>query len=211
MKPVRILLADDHTVVLEGLRRILDRPEFEIVGAVQDGRALIDAAEKLNPDIIVADVSMPSLNGIEAVRQVRKRCPRSKILFLSMHRDTAYAVEALSSGGSGYVLKDSAGEDLVTAIREVQRGRTWVTPSIEEPVMRALESRRDSSAAAGQLTERQREVLQLVAEGKTPKEIAAVLNVSSRTVEFHKYRIMKTLGLRTIAELATYAVKQGMV
>ena len=207
-----ILLGDDHGVVLEGLRRILDRPGFEIVGAVKDGRALVEAAANLRPDVVIADVSMPMLNGVEAARQVRKQSPRSKIIFLTMHPEAVYAVEAMTAGGSGYVLKDTAGEELVAAIQDVMHGRTYVTPSLAEPVMEALQSRRKNPhRAADHLTSRQREVLQLLAEGRTPKEVAAVLNVSDRTVEFHKYRIMETLGLRTIAELAGYAVKKGIV
>ena len=208
----RILLADDHVVVLEGLRRILDRPEFEIVGAVKDGRALIDAAADLRPDVVIADVSMPSLNGVEAVRQIRKQGVKSKIIFLTMHPEAIYAVEAMNAGASGYVLKNEAGDELITAIREVLHGRTYVTPSLAEPVTHALQARRkNAQGTADRLTARQREVLQLLAEGRTPKEIAAVLNVSYRTVEFHKYRIMETLGLRTIPELAVYAVKTGLV
>jgi DNA-binding NarL/FixJ family response regulator len=208
----RILLGDDHAVVLEGLRRILGRPGFEVVGAVKDGRALVEAAANLHPDIIIADISMPLLNGVDAARQIREADRRAKVIFLTMHPETAYAVAAMSAGGSGYVLKDSAGEELIAAIREVLHGRTYVTPTLVEPMTRALQARRkDSAAATGRLTIRQREVLQLMAEGRTPKEIATVLNVSARTVEFHKYRIMETLGLRTVAELAGYAVKHGIV
>jgi len=208
----RILLADDHSVVLEGLRRILNRPEFEVVGAVTDGRALVEAAANLRPDVIIADVSMPSLNGIEAARQICKLNPKSKIIFLTMHPEAIFAVQAMSAGASGYVLKNAAGDELITAIREVLEGRTYVTPSLAEPVMHALQARRKGSqGTTDRLTSRQREVLQLLAEGRTPKEIAAVLNVSYRTVEFHKYRIMETLGLRTVAALAAYAARQGIV
>jgi DNA-binding NarL/FixJ family response regulator len=212
MTRCRILLGDDHGVVLEGLRRILDRPGFEIVGAVKDGRALVEATAKLHPDIIIVDVSMPLLNGVEAATQIRKHDRRSKIIFLTMHPETAFAVEAMSAGGSGYVLKDTAGEELLTAIGEVLHGRIYVTPLLAEPVIHALHSRRKNpQQAPDRLTPRQREVLQLLAEGRTPKQIAAVLNVSDRTVEFHKYRIMETLGLHSIAELAGYAVKRGIV
>jgi len=208
----RILLADDHAVVLEGLRRILNRPEFEVVGAVTNGRALVEAASNLRLDVIIADVSMPSLNGIEAARQICKLNPKSKIIFLTMHPEAIFAVQAMSAGASGYVLKNAAGDELITAIREVLEGRTYVTPSLAEPVMHALQARRKGSqGTTDRLTSRQREVLQLLAEGRTPKEIAAVLNVSYRTVEFHKYRIMETLGLRTVAALAAYAAKQGIV
>jgi len=207
-----ILLGDDHGVVLEGLRRILDRPGFEVVGAVKNGRALVEAAAKLRPDIIIADVSMPLLNGVEAARQIRKHEGRSKIIFLTMHPEATFAVEAMGAGGSGYVLKDTAGEELVMAIEEVLHGRIYVTPSLAGPVMDALHSRRKSPhQAPDRLTPRQRQVLQLLADGRTPKQISSLLNVSDRTVEFHKYRIMKTLGLQTIAELAGYAFKKGMI
>ncbi|MEO8034129.1 MAG: response regulator transcription factor [Acidobacteriota bacterium] len=208
MKPCRILLADDHAVVLEGLRRILSQPGFEVVGSVGDGRALIEAAAALRPDVIITDVSMPSLNGVEAARIIRKQKRPPKIIFLTMRPEVVYAVEALRAGGSGYVLKSSAGDQLITAIREVLDGRVYVAPLIAEPVMVALRARGTNDHG---LTARQRQVLQLIAEGRTPKEIGAVLNVSDRTVEFHKYRIMATLGLRTVAELVGYAVKRGIV
>lgn len=210
--PIRVLLADDHAVVLEGLRRILDRPGFEIVGAVRDGRDLVKAAADLDPDLVIADVSMPVLNGIDAARQILKSDPRTKIVFLSMHPDVTYAVEAMNAGASGYLLKNEAGEELLQAIRGVLEGRTYVTPSLDAPVKRALQDRRTRSRGnQASLTSRQREVLQLLAEGKQAKEIARVLNVSTRTVEFHKYRIMEALGLKTVAELASYAFKHGMI
>ena len=204
----RILLADDHAVVLEGLRRILDCPEFEVAGAVTDGRALVQTAASLSPDIIITDLGMPLLNGLEAARQIRKDNRRAKIIFLTMHQEVAYAIEALKAGGSGYVLKDSASEELVKAIREVLHGRAYITPALADRVKRALESRSGNNS---ELTPRQREVLQLLAEGRTPKEIAMLLNVSNRTIEFHKYRIMETLGLHSIAELAGYAVRMGIL
>ena len=202
MNRYRILLADDHTVVLEGLRRMLDRPEFEVVGAVHDGRALIDSAAHLRPDVIVADISMPTLNGVDAARRIRKDNPKIKIIFLTMHPEPAYAIQAMSTGASGYLLKNDAGEELVTAIHNVLQGRTYVTKPLAEPVMKALLFHSSPKEADDPLTSRQRQVLQLLAEGKQPKEIAAVLSVSYRTVEFHKYRIMETLGVKTVAELA---------
>jgi DNA-binding NarL/FixJ family response regulator len=208
----RILIADDHEVVIEGLRRILDRPEFVVVEAVKDGRALIAKAALLKPDVILTDISLPLLNGIEAARQIRAGNPTVKIIFLTMHREVAFAVEALAAAGNGYVLKDSAGEELVAAIGETLNGRVYVSPSIAGRVQRALEMRspREEPPATG-LTPRQREVLQLLAEGHVLKEIAARLNVSPRTVEFHKYRMMESLGVRTVAELVAYAVKNQMV
>jgi DNA-binding NarL/FixJ family response regulator len=206
---VRVLLADDHTYILEGLRRVLE-PECEVVGAVSDGRALLAAAERLAPDVVVADISMPLLNGIEAVKLMRKTLRNIKIVFLTMHADAAYAMKALEAGGSGFVLKTSAADELLVAIREALRGRKFVSPALSAPVLEAVASARRESNEEG-LTQRQREVLQLVAEGKTLKEIGAILNVSPRTIEFHKYRIMDELGLRTTGELTQYAIKHGLI
>ena len=212
MKHWRVLLADDHDIVIEGLRRVLAHPDIEIVGAVHDGRALLHAIEQLRPDIIVTDVTMPLLNGIEAARQIRESDPGMKIIFLTMHPDITFATEALMAGGQGYVLKNSASDELVTAIREVGNGRTYVSRSIAETVRQALSSRSNTwRSQLDMLTPRQREVLQLVAEGLQVKEIAARLDVSPKTVEFHKYRIMDELGLRTTAELSRYAARHGIV
>jgi DNA-binding NarL/FixJ family response regulator len=212
VKRAKVLLADDHAVVIEGLRRILDSPEFEVVNAVADGRALVQAAVETQADIIITDVVMPLLNGIEAARQIYERNPNAKIIFLTMHTEPIYAVEALAAGGRGYVLKSSAGDELVTAIRRVLEGHVYVAKAIAQSVKEASEARpKSGERTTDWLTSRQREVLQLLAEGRQVKEIAAVLNVSPRTVEFHKYRIMDTLGVRTVAELARYAVKRGFV
>lgn len=208
----RLLLADDHDIVIEGLRRVLDRPELEIVGVVKDGRALLCAANALRPDIVITDITMPLLNGIDAARQIRKSDPNVKIIFLTMHPDVTFATEALSAGGSGYLLKNSAGDELLTAIREAMQGRIYVTKSIAGAVKLGLSSRSNTwRSPLDKLTSRQREVLQLLAEGLQVKEIAVKLNVSSRTVEFHKYRIMDELGLRTSAEIARYAARHGIV
>lgn len=210
MKRPRVLLADDHKIVTEGLRSLLD-PEFELVGIVEDGRALVASAKKLNPDVVVADISMPLLNGIEAVRQLKKAGMRAKVIFLTMHPDVAYATRAFEAGASGFILKHSASSELLAAIREALRGRTYITPMIAKDLMQAYKggSQRRHKAAP-QLTPRQREVLQLVAEGHSAKEIASVLSVSARTVEFHKYRIMEELNLRSVAELIQYAIKEGI-
>jgi DNA-binding NarL/FixJ family response regulator len=209
-----VLIGDDHQVVREGLRRILDYPGFEIVGEVGDGRALVEAAARLRPDVIVTDITMPLLNGVEAARQIRARNRRVRIVFLTMHPDPMYAVEAISAGGSGsgYVLKDSAVKELIAAIQEALRGRTYVTKSLAEPVMEALVSRRQRVGdKSRRLTPRQREVLQLLAEGRSDKQLAAVLRISVRTVEFHKSSIKQKLGVQSIAELARYAAKVGIV
>jgi DNA-binding NarL/FixJ family response regulator len=208
--PRRVLLADDHVIVLEGLRRVLE-PDFEIVGEVADGQALVAATGSLRPDIIVTDISMPLLNGIEAARQIRKTNRRVKIIFLTMHPDVTFAAEALCAGGSAYVLKSSAGAEILSAIQEAWSGRTYVTPSINQEVVHAqMERIGRRDGVESELTPRQREVLQLLAEGKGLKEVAAVLHISIKTAEFHKYRIMRHLGLRTNADVTKYAVKIGM-
>jgi len=210
MKRARVLLADDHGIVVEGLKSLLE-PEFELVGAVQDGRALMEAAEQLRPDVIVADISMPILNGIEAVRQIRKKDKQVKVVFLTMHPDVTYAASAFEAGASGYVLKHSAPSELVIAIHEALKGHVYVTPVIAGELMGAYRKGFAQKTANVELTSRQREVLQLLAEGKSAKEIALILNISTRTVEFHKYRVMEDLGIKTVAELVRYAVKHGIV
>jgi DNA-binding NarL/FixJ family response regulator len=207
----RVLLADDHTIVTEGLKGILD-PEFELVGTAEDGRALLAAAEKLQPDVIVADITMPHLNGLDAVRALKKRNHRSKVVFLTMHSDPDLATEAFRVGASGYLLKQSAGEELITAIHTVLRGEVYVTPELKREVREAFKrADSDPERTSEKLTARQREVLQLVAEGHTMKEIASALNVSTRTVETHKYDVMEKLGIETTAELIQYAIKRGIV
>jgi DNA-binding NarL/FixJ family response regulator len=211
VKRPRVLLADDHKMVTEGLRSLLEA-EFEVAGTVEDGRALVEMAKELHPDVVIADISMPLLNGIDAAVQIKKADPRVHIIFLTMHPDATYATRAIEAGASAYVLKHSAPAELVTAIREALKGRTYITPMIAKDVMQSLMDRpRQREDAAHKLTPRQREVLQLVAEGHSAKEIAAILNVSPRTVEFHKYRIMEGVGLRTNAELIQFAIKHGIV
>jgi DNA-binding NarL/FixJ family response regulator len=212
MKRWRLLLADDHDIVVEGLRRVLDQPDLEIAGVVNNGRSLLRAAKELQPDFIIADITMPLLNGIDAARQIRKSNADVKIIFLTMHPDVTFATEALAAGGAGYVLKTSAGSELVMAIREAAKGRTYVTKSIAEQVKQGLSDRSNTwRSPLDKLTPRQREVLQLLAEGHQAKEIAVRLRLSPRTVEFHKYRIMDELGLRTVAELSRYAARHGIV
>ena len=211
MSKPTVLLADDHRIMLEGLRTLLE-PEFDLVGTVSDGRALLKAARVLDPDVVVLDISMPSLNGMEAARKLREFGLRARIVFLTMHPDTAYATRALDAGASGYVLKHSAPSELVTAIREALRGRTYVTPLIAGELAHAYgESAHHREDADTNLTSRQREVLQLLAEGRSAKDIAETLCISPRTVEFHKYRMMEELNIKTTAELVRYAVKHGIV
>ena len=212
MKRATILLADDHAIMIDGLRRILDGPEFEVVGVVADGRALLEAAARLKPEVIVADISMPLLNGIDAAREILKQNGRRKIVFLTMHPEIPYATAALAAGASGYVVKSSAGDELVTAIREALQGRIYVSRAIAKSVQDALELRRARvSGKIDGLTQRQREVLQLLAEGHQVKEIASALDISPKTAEFHKYQIMRALGVGTVAELTRYAVMRGIV
>jgi len=206
-----LLLADDHAIVIDGLQRLL-QTEFEVVGAVGDGWSLLEAARRLKPDVIIADVSMPSLNGIDAVRRLRKVSVRSKVVFLSMHIDVEIATEALQAGASGYVLKHSATDALSHAIWEVLKGQVYVSPRIARDVMTNLMERSTrADVLAVQLTQREREVLQLVAEGRTIRGISAILQIAVRTVVFHKCNIMDKLGLRTTADLTQHAIKRGLI
>jgi DNA-binding NarL/FixJ family response regulator len=210
MNRPRVLLADDHCVVAEGLRSLL-QPHFDVVGIVSDGRELLAAATKLDPDVIVLDISMPSLNGIEAARQMRSAKCRAKVIFLTMHREVTYAVRSLEAGASGFVLKHSATSELITAIHEALNGGTYITPQIAGDLLGSYRLGIPAGVGAlGELTPRQREVLQLVAEGRSAKEVAALLRISPRTAEFHKARLMKVLGLQTTAELVQYAIRAGV-
>jgi DNA-binding NarL/FixJ family response regulator len=204
-------MADDHRMVAEGLKRLLD-PEFELVGVVEDGLALIEAAKKLHPDIIIADITMPGLNGLEAIAQIKKECPRIKVVTLTMHREVAYARRALDAGASAFVLKHSAPEELLTAVRAALAGKTYISPAVAGELLQDIkqdpEATNDPLTA---LTPRQREVLQLFAEGRSAKEIASMLSISARTAEFHKYKLMETLGLQNNSELTRFAIKHGIV
>ena len=211
MSRARVLLADDHTIVAEGLETLL-REEFDLVGSVRDGEALIEAAVRLRPDVIVTDISMPRMNGLDAIRELRRRGVDARIVMLTMHADPQLALDALRSGAAAYLLKHSAGDELLTAVRRVLAGRRYITALIAGEVRAAefAEVDRGHPARPLALTPRQREVLQLIAEGRTMKEIAAALNVSARTVESHKYHMIEMLGLRTTADLVRYAVQQGL-
>lgn len=211
MKRPRILIADDHRIVTEGLRSLIE-PEYELAGIVEDGRSMVEAAELLRPDVIVADISMPLLNGIEALREIRKANNEVKVVFLTMHPDVSYAVSAFEAGAQGYVLKHSASTELNEAIRNVLRGKKYVTPLLANDFVEGRKkSSRERREEKAFLTRRQREVLQLLAEGYSVKEIAVHLNISARTVEYHKYQMMKDLGMKTVADLVRYAVKHGIV
>ena len=205
----RILIADDHTLVAEAFKKLLE-PEFQVVRTVSDGRALLRAADELKPDLALVDLNMPLLNGLDAGAQLKESLPRLKIIVLTMNEDTEIAAEALGKWASGYLLKKSAGSELLKAVREVLRGAKYVTPAVrvgleESPL------RDPRSEVARALTPRQREVLQLLAEGHTMKEAAAILNVATRTVAFHKYRIMQDFGLETNSDLLRFAIKQKLV
>ncbi len=211
MSRPRVLLADDHRIVAEGLKGILT-PEFELVGIVEDGRALVEAAQKTAIDVIVADIGMPELNGIDALEQLKEQDPNVKVVFLTMHREVAYARRALEAGAVGFVLKHSAPEELVMAIRAAINGQTFISPAMAREVLESMKSDPDlSQDPVTSLTPRQREVLQLLAEGKSAKEAAATLGISARTVEFHKYEIMQVLDIHNSAELVHFAIKHGIV
>ena len=206
----RVLLADDHRLVAEGVKSLL-AADFELVGVVEDGRALVAAARTLQPDVIVADISMPHLNGFDALARLRQDNPRVRVVFLTMHQDVVYARRALEAGALGYVLKHSAPAELIAAIRAALEGKTYLTPALAGEVVQSLKTdpgnARDPVAA---LTPRQREILCLLAEGRSAKEIGAALAISARTVEFHKYQMMEALGLKTSAELVHFALKHGI-
>lgn len=211
MKKASILLADDHKIVVEGLCNLLE-PEFELAGIVDNGRELINSMDHIHPDVIVADISMPLLNGIEAARQINKNYPGIKIIFLTMHLDVAYAAEAFEAGASGYILKHSATSELINAIHEVLKGRNYISPMIAKDLLLSYkEGSHTRNETLSKISNRQREVLQLLAEGRSAKEIAGIINISTRTVEFHKYRMMDILGIKTSAELIQFAIRHGII
>lgn len=211
MTKPRVLLADDHTLVLEGFKKLLE-DHCEVVGAVEDGRALLEAAERLQPDVIALDISMPRLNGVDAAHHLQKIAPQAKLIFITMHADQAYVSQAFKAGASGYLLKRSAGSELVQAIHAVTNGNYYVTSLIAKDLVHsALGGTHPPIIRSNQLTARQREILQLVAEGLAVKEIAATLGISPKTVEYHKSMLMEELDLHTTAELTKYALTHGLI
>jgi len=204
----RVLLADDHRMVAEGLKSLLV-DDFELVGTVENGHALLAAAKKLRPDVIVADITMPRLNGIDALQLLKKHNPDVKVVFLTMHQDRAYARRALEAGAFGFVVKHAASEELVMAIHAALKGKTFITPALAADVLHDIQHGARQSNEA--ITPRQREILQLLAEGRSAKKIAQTLSISTRTVEFHKYQMMETHGLHNSAELIHFAIKNGIV
>jgi DNA-binding NarL/FixJ family response regulator len=210
MRRPRVLLADDHRVVVEGLVSLLS-PVCDLVGTVEDGRALVEAVQRLDPDIVVSDISLPLLNGIDALVQLKKKRVRAKFIFLTMHRDEAYTARAMEAGASGFVLKHSASSELLAAIREVLKGKIYITPLLERDAYReAKPSKARTRDDVSRLTPRQREVLHLVAEGRSAQEIAVLLKISPRTVEFHQNRIKEELHLGNKSELVQFALKHGI-
>jgi DNA-binding NarL/FixJ family response regulator len=213
-RPPRLLLGDDHNILLEGIRRLLET-DFEVIGTAANGRELVAAASRLNPDVIVLDIGMPLLNGIDAARQILQNSPDAKIVVLTQHSDMAYVREAFRAGASAYLLKQSAAGELLPALQTVLQGGSYVSRTITEFSGLFMEGADPKTILAQSftrdLTPRQREVLQLVAEGKAAKEIAAILGISIKTVEFHKSSIMDELGIRTTAELTRYAIAHGII
>ncbi len=206
----RVLLADDHTLLLEAFEKLLEQ-DFTVVGTVSDGRALLSAAAELKPDVIVLDIAMPLLNGLDAARQLKKTMPAIKLIFLTMNEDPNVASEAFRAGASGYLLKTSAASELTKAIKEALCGRSYVTPVITQGMVESFIRQPGDDWDAPKLTPRQREVLQLLAEGRSMKEAAKILNVTPRTVAFHKYRMMEQLNLKNNADLIQFALRESIV
>jgi two-component system, NarL family, response regulator NreC len=213
--PIRILLADDHTVVRDGLRALLERQaDMTVVAEAADGRDSVRLAEEQNPDVVVMDIAMPNMNGIEATRRILASCPGTAVVILSMHQDESYVLRSLKAGAKGYLLKDSLRSDVIEAIRAVALGRSYLTRKVsrilQEDYVRQLD-RRGLDDSYDLLTDREREVLQLVAEGQTNKEVASLLNISLTTVETHRTHILQKLGLHSVPELILYAVRKGII
>lgn len=211
MKRLRILLGDDHALILDGIRASL-QPTYDIVGQAADGKSLVEAAERLRPDLVILDISMPVLNGLESAKRIKGSLPATRLIFLSQHLNPAYLKQALKAGASGYVLKSGATEELQTAIATVLRGEIYITASFGEDVIARLWNRSgDINDQSEELTERQIEILQLIVEGRANKEIADILHLSIKTIEFHRARLMEKLGVHTVAELTKVALQQGLI
>lgn len=215
MAPIRILLADDHTVVRDGLRALVEKqPDMSVVGEAADGRETIRLAEEQSPDVVIMDIAMPNMNGIEATRRIVASKPQTAVLILSMHQDESYVLRSLKAGARGYLLKDSVRSDVIEAIRAVVQGRSFLTRKVsrilQEDYVREME-RRGVEDSYDLLTDREREILQLVAEGRTNKEVASILNISLTTVETHRTHILQKLNLHSVPELILYAVRKGII
>lgn len=211
MKRPRVLLADDHSLIVKGIIGLLES-RYEVVGSAQNGQALVEAALQLKPDVVVLDISMPILNGIDAAREIRKALPSTKLVFLTMHANAVYLRKALEAGASAYVLKSGAGEELLLAIEDARKGETYITKDFGNHVIDiARRWTQTPGRASIELTDRQRQILQLIAEGKQNKEIAEILRVSVKTVEFHRSRLSTKLGARSVADLTRFAIQEGLV
>jgi len=206
----RVLLADDHRLLREAFAALL-QSECDVVGAVADGRAVLELSRELRPDIVVLDIAMPLLNGMDAARQLKQTMPDVKVIFLTVSEDRDLAAEAFRVGASGYLLKNSAASELMQAIREVSAGRSYVTPLATQSLVDSFLQKNEPAKTSSELSARQREVLQLLAEGHTMKEIAGLLHITARTVAFHKYTMMQSLGIKSSAQLVQFAMKQGLV
>jgi DNA-binding NarL/FixJ family response regulator len=209
-KRARLMIADDHTLLAEACKSLLE-PEFEVVGIVNNGRALLQAAPQLGPDVVIVDIAMPQLNGLDAGEQLKRLDPSVRLVYMTMNTDPEVAAEAFRRGAAGYVLKSSAAEELVSAIRCVLKGESYLSPSMTKDTVRFLLKGGKSNNEEGEITARQSEVLQLLAEGRSMKEIASALNVKPGTVAFHKYKMMESLGLKTNAELLQYAIRHHII
>jgi DNA-binding NarL/FixJ family response regulator len=208
MRRPTVLLADDHAIVTDGLSRILKEAAFDVVGAVRDGELLLDAARRLRPDVIITDLAMPRLSGLEVLSRLKRERLESKVILLTMHHDAEVAADAIRAGASGFLLKESAGDELIAAVRHVLDGRVYITPAVTKDVMTRMAG--SSKPTEPQLTPRQRDILRLIVKGQRMKEIAANLGLSTRTVEGHKYEMMETLGVTSTAELVRYALDRRL-
>jgi DNA-binding NarL/FixJ family response regulator len=209
MKP-RLVIVDDHTLLAQSVGKLLE-PDYDVVGRYDDARRFLDDAPQIRADVAILDVSMPSMNGLDAARELRRRVPDTRIVFLTMNEDPDVAAEAFRLGASGYLLKRCAASELLTAVRQVVNGRFYITPLLTRDLLGTLEDQRQSAKSPGKLTPRQREVLRLLADGRSMKEAAALLNVSARTIAFHKYRIMEHLQAHSTAALIQIAVREGLI
>ena len=208
MRRPTVLLADDHAIVTDGLARILKEANFDVVGAVRDGQQLLDAAARLRPDVIITDLSMPGLTGLDALARLRTEHIQSKVIVLTMHHDADLATDAIRGGASGFLLKESAGDELLTAVRHALAGKVYITPTVTQEIMERMAV--PAKAKAPQVTPRQRDILRLIVQGQRMKEIAATLGLSTRTVEGHKYQMMEALGVTSTAELVRYALERRL-
>jgi DNA-binding NarL/FixJ family response regulator len=208
MRRPTVLLADDHAIVTDGLARILKEANFDVVGAVRDGQQLLDAAARLRPDVIITDLSMPGLTGLDALARLRTGHIQSKVIVLTMHHDADLATDAIRGGASGFLLKESAGDELLTAVRHALAGKVYITPTVTQEIMERMAV--PAKAKAPQVTPRQRDILRLLVQGQRMKEIAATLGLSTRTVEGHKYQMMEALGVTSTAELVRYALERRL-